>query len=58
MALLTLACIRGIFNMLILSEKYKYFGIILPALAYLPVVFQRYIYPRMKDGKVKTKTQS
>ena len=53
-ALLTLACIHhGIFNMLVQTERYKYFGFVLPMLIYLPVIFQKYIFPRLKKGGAK-----
>lgn len=53
-ALLVLACIHhGIFNMLVQSETYKYFGFVLPMLVYLPVVFQKYIYPRLMNKKAE-----
>ena len=51
-ALLMVASIHhGIFNMLVQSERYKYFGFILPMLVYLPVIFQKYIYPRLSNSK-------
>ena len=47
-ALLMIASIHhGIFNMLVQSE-YKYLGFILPTLIYLPVLFQKHIYPCIK----------
>lgn len=50
--LLVLACIHhGIFNMLVQAESYKYFGFVLPMLIYLPIIFQKYIYPLLKGKK-------
>ena len=43
-ALLTMACIyHGIFNMLVQSN-YKYLGFVLPAVTYVPILFQQYQY--------------
>ena len=39
--------------MLVQSETYKYFGFVLPMLVYLPVVFQKYIYPRLMNKKAE-----
>ena len=51
-ALLVLASIHhGIFNMLVQSEELKYFGFFLPVLAYIPVIFQKYIHPRLNSSK-------
>ena len=51
-ALLALACIHhGIFNMLVQTENYKYFGFFLPLLVYLPLIFQKYIYPKVKEAR-------
>ena len=53
-ALLILASIHhGIFNMLVQTEEYKYFGFVLPMLVYLPMVFQKYIYPSIQKAKQK-----
>lgn len=47
-ALLTMACIyHGIFNMLVQSD-YKYFGFILPAVTYIPILFQQYQFFKSK----------
>ena len=47
-ALLSLSCIyHGIFNMLVQSE-YKYFGFILPAVTYIPVLVQ--VFKRRKSA--------
>jgi RsiW-degrading membrane proteinase PrsW (M82 family) len=41
-SLLTLACIyHGIFNMLVQSD-YKYFGFVLPAVTYIPLIYRQY----------------
>ena len=49
-ALLTLACIyHGIFNMLVQSD-YKYLGFALPAITYIPVLFQQYQYYKNKKA--------
>lgn len=49
-ALLTLASIyHGIFNMLIQSE-YKYLGFFLPAVTYIPLLFNHYRYYKNKKG--------
>lgn len=49
-ALLTMACIyHGIFNMLVQSD-YKYLGFLLPALTYIPIVFQQYQYFKNKKA--------
>lgn len=43
-ALLTMACIyHGIFNMLVQSN-YRYLGFVLPAVTYIPILFQQYQY--------------
>ena len=56
-ALLVLASIHhGIFNMLVQSE-YKYFGFVLPMLVYLPVLFQKHIYPIYKKQQMKKPEQ-
>ncbi|MBQ9544890.1 MAG: PrsW family intramembrane metalloprotease [Clostridia bacterium] len=53
-ALLTLACIHhGIFNLLVQTDDCKYFGFFLPLMVYLPVIFRKYIYPRIKASKEK-----
>ena len=58
-ALLTLACIHhGIFNMLVQTEEYKYFGFFLPMFIYLPVIFQIYIYPWIRAAKGKKARQN
>ena len=47
-ALLTLASIyHGIFNMLVQSE-YKYLGFVLPAVTYIPILFQQYRFYKKK----------
>ena len=47
-ALLTMACIyHGIFNMLVQSN-YKYLGFVLPAVTYVPILFQQYQYYKRK----------
>ena len=47
-ALLSMACIyHGIFNMLVQS-KYQYFGFVLPAVTYIPILFQQYRYYKNK----------
>jgi RsiW-degrading membrane proteinase PrsW (M82 family) len=47
-ALLTMACIyHGIFNMLVQSN-YKYLGFVLPAVIYVPILFQQYQYYKRK----------
>lgn len=49
-ALLTLASIyHGIFNMLVQSD-YKYFGFVLPAITYLPVVYHQINGSRQKTA--------
>lgn len=49
-ALLTMACIyHGIFNMLVQSE-YKYLGFVLPAVTYIPILFQQYQYYKYKNA--------
>ena len=48
-ALLTMACIyHGIFNMLVQSN-YKYLGFVLPAVTYVPILFQQYQYYKRKN---------
>lgn len=43
-ALLTMACIyHGIFNMLVQSN-YRYLGFVLPAVTYIPLLYQQYKY--------------
>ena len=50
-ALLMLASIHhGIFNMLVQSE-YKFLGFLLPTFIYLPVLFQKHIYPFFTKNK-------
>ncbi len=53
-ALLTLAIIyHGIFNMLVQSE-YKYLGLALPVVTYIPLLIQRYeVYKKLKKTKKK-----
>ncbi len=47
-ALLTMACIyHGIFNMLVQSD-YKYLGFVLPAVTYVPILFQQYQFSKSK----------
>ena len=47
-ALLSVACIyHGIFNMLVQSD-YKYLGFLLPAVTYVPILFQQYQYYKTK----------
>ena len=47
-ALQTMACIyHGIFNMLVQSD-YKYLGFVLPAVTYIPILFQQYQYYKRK----------
>ena len=47
-ALLTMACIyHGIFNMLVQSN-YKCLGFVLPAVTYVPILFQQYQYYKRK----------
>ncbi len=47
-ALLTMACIyHGIFNMFVQSN-YKYLGFVLPAVTYVPILFQQYQYYKRK----------
>ena len=47
-ALLAMASIyHGIFNMLVQSE-YKYLGFVLPAITYIPILFQQYHYYKKK----------
>ena len=49
-ALLTMACIyHGIFNMLVQSD-YKYLGFVLPAVTYIPILFQQYQYSKSKKA--------
>ena len=49
-ALLLMACIyHGIFNMLVQSN-YKYLGFVLPAVTYIPIVFQQYLYYKNKKS--------
>ena len=48
-ALLTMASIyHGIFNMLVQSD-YKFLGFVLPALTYVPILIQQYIYYKRKN---------
>ena len=48
--LLTMACIyHGIFNMLVQSE-YKYLGFVLPAVTYIPILYQQYQYYKYKKA--------
>ena len=50
-ALLTMACIyHGIFNMLVQSN-YKYFGFVLPAVTYIPFLYQQYSFHIKKHVK-------
>ena len=49
-ALLSMACIyHGIFNMLVQSD-YKYLGFVLPAVTYVPILFQQYQYYKTKKA--------
>jgi len=49
-ALLSMACIyHGIFNMLVQSD-YKYLGFLLPAVTYVPILFQQYQYYKTKKA--------
>ena len=49
-ALLTMASIyHGIFNMLVQSN-YKYLGFVLPAVTYIPILFQQYRYYQEKNA--------
>ena len=49
-ALLSMACIyHGIFNMLVQSD-YKYLGFVLPAITYVPILFQQYQYYKTKKA--------
>ena len=49
-ALLSVACIyHGIFNMLVQSD-YKYLGFVLPAVTYVPILFQQYQYYKTKKA--------
>ena len=49
-ALLSMACIyHGIFNMLVQSN-YKYLGFVLPAVTYIPILFQQYQYYKRKKS--------
>jgi len=49
-ALLSMACIyHGIFNMLVQSD-YKYLGFVLPAVTYVPILFQQYHYYKTKKA--------
>ena len=49
-ALLSMACIyHGIFNMLVQSD-YKYLGFVLPAVTYVPILFQQYQYYKIKKA--------
>lgn len=49
-ALLTMASIyHGIFNMLVQSD-YKYLGFVLPAVTYIPILFQQYQYLKSKKA--------
>ena len=49
-ALLSVACIyHGIFNMLVQSD-YKYLGFLLPAVTYVPILFQQYQYYKTKKA--------
>ena len=49
-ALLTMACIyHGIFNMLVQSN-YRYLGFVLPAVTYIPILFQQYQYYKRKKS--------
>ena len=50
-ALLTIAFIyHGIFNMLVQSD-YKYVGFVLPAITYVPMLFQQYFYYKKQKAK-------
>ena len=50
-ALLTLASIyHGIFNMLVQSD-YKYFGFVLPAMTYIPIIIYQYKFAITKTNK-------
>ena len=49
-ALLSVACIyHGIFNMMVQSD-YKYLGFVLPAVTYVPILFQQYQYYKTKKA--------
>ena len=49
-ALLTMACIyHGIFNMLVQSN-YRYLGFVLPAVTYIPILFQQYQHYKRKKS--------